>query len=68
MDNSGRLDREKTIQEIITALATLEKCSGRDIENVKRFLRWMSDDALRDMKEKHRKALQNIVINAQGKH
>jgi len=66
MDNL-KLDREKTIQQIIAALATLEKCSGRDIENVKRFLRWMSDDALRDMKEKHEKALRDIVINASGK-
>jgi len=51
-------DREKVIREIIAALATLERCSHQEIENVKRFLRWMSDDALLDMRDKHREALE----------
>jgi len=54
----AKIDREKLILEIIAALATLEKCSGQEIENVKRFLRWMPDVALQDMKEKYREALE----------
>ena len=54
----AKVDREKVIREISAALATLEKCSDQEIENVKRFLRWMSDDALLDMRSKHREALE----------
>jgi hypothetical protein len=52
------MDREKIIRQIAAAMATLEKCSEQDIESTKRFLRWMSDDALTDMWEKHKKALE----------
>ncbi len=52
------MDREKLIQQIVTAMATLEKCSDKDIESTRKFLRWMSDDALRGMWERHRKALE----------
>ncbi len=52
------MDREKIIQQIVAAMATLEKCSDQDVENTRKFLRWMSDDALRDMWDKHMKALE----------
>ncbi len=52
------MDREKIIQQIVAAMATLEKCSDQDTENTKKFLRWMSDDALQDMWDKHMKALE----------
>lgn len=52
------MDREKIIQQIVAAMAILEKCSDQDVENTKRFLRWMSDDALQDMWDKHMKALE----------
>jgi len=41
-----------------TAMSILEKCSAQDIEKAKKFLRWMPDDALLDMREKHKKALE----------
>ena len=50
-------DKEKLIQQIAAAMATLEKCSEKDIESAKRLLRWMSDDALKHVWEKHKKAL-----------
>lgn len=56
------MDRERTIQELVAVLATLEKCSEQDVEKVKRFLRWMSDEALLDMRDKHRKALENMTM------
>ena len=52
------MDREKTIQRIAAAMAALEKCSEEDIENTKKFLRWMPDNALIDMWRKHEKALE----------
>ncbi len=52
------MDREKIIQQIVTAMVTLEKCSDEDIENTKKFLRWMPDGALKDMWDKHMKALE----------
>ncbi|MFC1714455.1 hypothetical protein ACFL6S_12370 [Candidatus Poribacteria bacterium] len=52
------MDREKIIQQIVTAMATLEKCSDQEVEDTKKFLRWMSDDSLQDMREKHMKALE----------
>lgn len=55
------MDREKVIQQIATAMATLEKCSDEDIESAKRFLRWMPDEALQDILGKHMKALENLV-------
>ena len=61
------MDREKTIKEIAAALATLEKCSDKEIESVKRFLRWMSDDALHDMRDKHRRALENLTLHNQSR-
>ena len=53
----AEMDREKLIQQIATAMATLEKCTNQDIENAKKFLRWMPDDALKDMRDKHMEAL-----------
>ena len=52
------MDREKIIQQIVAAMATLEKCSDQEVEDTKKFLRWMSDDALKDMWDKHMKALE----------
>lgn len=54
------MDREKVIVEIAAALSILEKSSSQDIENAKKFLRWMSDDALLDMRNRHREALKRI--------
>lgn len=56
------MDREKTIQQIVTALAALENCSEQDIENTKRFLRRMSDDVLNGIWEKHEKALKERTL------
>jgi hypothetical protein len=50
------MDREKIIQQIATAMVTLEECSDRDVEDTKKFLRWMPDDALKDIWDKHMKA------------
>ena len=58
---SAKIDREKVIQEIIAALATLEKCSDQEIESVRRFLRWMSDDALQDVRARHMEALEKKI-------
>ena len=55
------MDREKVMQEIAAAVSVLEKCSAEEIEKVKRFLRWMPDDALMDVREKHRKALEKVA-------
>ncbi len=52
------MDRENLIQQIIAAMTALEECSDQDIDSTKRFLRWMSDEALRDMWEKHKQALE----------
>ncbi len=52
------MDREKVIQQIVAAMATLEQCGEQDVENTKRFLRWMPDNALKDMWDKHMKALE----------
>ena len=52
------MDREKLIQQIVAAMTALEKCTDQDIENTKKFLRWMSDEALKDMWEKHKQALE----------
>ncbi len=52
------MDREKIIQQIVAAMAILEKCSDKEVEDTKKFLRWMSDDALQDMWDKHMKALE----------
>ncbi len=52
------MDREKIIQQIVTAMVTLEECSDQDVENTKKFLRWMSDESLRDIWGKHMKALE----------
>ncbi len=54
----AKIDRERMIHEIVAALARLEKCSDQEIENVRRFLRWLPDDALQDMRNKHREALE----------
>ena len=51
------MDRESVIQEIAVLLTTLEECSGEELEHVKKFLRWLPDDALQDVKNKHREAL-----------
>lgn len=51
------MDRERVIQRITVALATLEKCSVQEIEGVKWFLRWMPDGVLQDIWDKHSEAL-----------
>ena len=52
------MDRERIIQEIVSAIATLEEwCGDNQTESVKRFLRWFSDDALHDIGTKHQQAL-----------
>jgi len=56
------------IREVIAALATLERCSDQEIENVKRFLRWMPDDALVDMRNKHKEALEKITAENVRNH
>ena len=58
---SVKMDREKTIREIAAVLATLEKCGDKEIESVKRFLRWLPDDALLDMRDKHKGALEKRI-------
>lgn len=55
------MNREKLIKDIAAALATLENCSPREIEDTKKFLRWMPDHALKDMRDKHVKALERMV-------
>ncbi len=52
------MDKERVIQQIVTAMVTLEECSDQDIESTMKFLRWMSDDALQDIWDKHMKALE----------
>ncbi len=52
------MDKEKIIQQIVTAMVTLEKCSDQDVESTKKFLRWMPDDSLQDIWDKHMKALE----------
>ncbi len=52
------MDRERVIREIAALLATLEKASAQDVEKTKKFLRWMTDSALLDMLDKHKKAIQ----------
>lgn len=61
MGSNATIDREKVILEIIAAIATLEKCGDKEIESVKRFLRWMPDNALLDMRDKHREALRKMM-------
>ena len=53
------MDREDTIQEIAEVITQLEDCSAEKIESVKKFLRWMNDDALEDIRNKHEEALQS---------
>ena len=52
------MDKERVIQQIVTAMVTLEEYSEQDIESTMKFLRWMSDDALQDIRDKHMKALE----------
>ena len=59
----AKMDREKVIKEIIAMLATLEKCSDQEIENVKRLLRWLPDDVLLGTRDRHREALEKIAAN-----
>ena len=58
------MDREKVIQQIVAAMVTLEKCSDQDVENTSKFLRWMPDDALKDIWDKHMKALEQTTPTA----
>lgn len=60
------MDRERIIAEIAVALSILEKSSGQDIEKAKKFLRWMSDDALLDMRNKHREALKKVKTSTKA--
>ena len=56
------MDRERSIQEILSAIATLEEWCGDDqTESVKKFLRWFSDDALYDIGAKHQQALRTLL-------
>ena len=52
------MDREKIIQEIALVISILEGSENGDIEKAKSFLRWMSDDSLQGIWEKHRQALE----------
>ena len=52
------MDKEKIIQQIVAAMVTLEECSDQDVENAEKFLRWMPDEALKDMRNKHMKAME----------
>ncbi len=52
------MDKEKIIQQIVAAMVTLEECSDQDVENTKKFLRWMPDEALKEIWDKHMKALE----------
>ena len=38
-------------------MTALERCTDQEIEDTKKFLRWMPDQALKDMWEKHKIAL-----------
>ena len=58
------MDREKAIAEIAAALSILEKSSSQDIEKARKFLRWMSDEALWDIRNKHREALKKMKTPA----
>ena len=58
------MDREKVIQQIVAAMVTLEKCSDQDVENTSKFLRWMPDNALKDIWDKHMKALEQRTPTA----
>lgn len=60
------MDREKLIQQIVAAMTALEKCTDQDIENTKKFLRWMSDEALRDIWKKHEQALERRTPTLTG--
>ncbi len=53
--------REKLIKEIAVAMSVLENANTQDLEDVKIFLRRMSDDDLMDMHEKHKKLLEQVV-------
>lgn len=55
------MDREKIIREIAAMLATLENSRDEEIETVKRFLRWLPDNELRDIRDKHREALDKRI-------
>ena len=59
------MDRESVIQEIAAVLITIEKCSDEELEHVKKFLRWLPDDALWDVKNKHEEALA-VTVRASG--
>ena len=52
------MDREKIIQEIAVVISILEGSDSGDIEKTKNFLRWMPDDTLQGIWEKHRQALE----------
>lgn len=60
------MDRERIIAEIAVALSILEKSSGQDIEKAKKFLRWMPDDALLDVRNKHREALKKVKTSTKA--
>ena len=60
------MDREKTIQEIAEALIKLEECSEAELESTKKFLRWLADDALEDIRNKHKEALQEKMHAISG--
>jgi len=51
------MDRESVIQKITFMLTALEDCNDEELEGVKKFLRWLPDDALQDVKHKHDEAL-----------
>ncbi len=51
------MDRERMIQKIAFMLTALEDCSDKELEDVKKFLRWLPDDSLQDVKNKHDEAL-----------
>ncbi len=59
------MDREGVIQEIAAVLVALEECSNEELEDVRKFLRWLPDDALQDVRNKHKEALA-VIPHASG--
>jgi len=51
----------KSPGRVASLLATLEESSVQEIENTKKFLRWMADDSLLDMLDKHRRAMEKMT-------
>ena len=59
------MDRENVIQEIAAVISALEECSDEELDYVRKFLRWLPDEALQDVKNKHTEAL-TVTARASG--